>query len=80
MGQETRKKHIAVILDSSGKCKYFGKVKFVDENELNRLKNESSQIDSEKQRKKAELGETINELKEKINLLETQVKQLKGEE
>ena len=73
-------KRVAIIQDSSGKCKYVGKVKLVDEQELNRLKNESNEIDNAKQRKKEDLQNEINELKKKYAQLEAKIKILMGEE
>ena len=78
--ENSKLKRVAIIQDSSGKCKYVGKVKLVNEEELNRLKNESNEIDNAKQRKKEDLQNEINCLKEQVRELNAKIKILMGEE
>lgn len=77
---EYKDKRVAIVLDSNGKCKYVGKVRLVDNNEYNRLINESNQIDAEKLAKKRELQNEIKSLKEQVNELNAKIKLLMGEE
>lgn len=74
------KKQVAIIVDSSGKCKYVGKVTFVNEMEYNRLINESNQIDTEKQYKKLEIQAKLKRIEEEISGLEIKIKRALGEE
>lgn len=77
---ECKDKRVAIILDSSGKCKYVGKVRLVNDNEYNRLINESNGIDAEKLAKKRELQQEIIALKNDLEQIKRELKVLKGEE
>ena len=80
MGKEFNSVRVAVIKDQNGKCKYVGKVRFVDDQEFNKLQNESNKIDAEKVAKKKKLQDEINELKEELAKIKQELKVLKGEE
>lgn len=77
---EDKVKRVAIILDCNGKCKYVGRVKLVNEEELNQLVNEANEIDENSKQKKLELYDSVNELKNEVKQLKNEIKLLKGEE
>ena len=80
MNEEFKNRQVAVITDINGKCKYVGKVRFVNEMEYNKLVNESNLIDAEKLARKKQLQYEILKLKQEIARIDKEIKLLKGEE
>ena len=80
MGQNVKNKQVAVICDNTGKCKYVGKVKLVDDPTYNKYVNEAKEIDESSKRKKYEIYKKIVNLETEINKLKEEIKILKGEE
>ena len=79
MEQFLKNKQVVVINDSNGKCKYLGKIRVVNENELNNLRCQSEKIDTESKQKKQQIYNDIQVLKQEIENLKHQIRILKGE-
>ena len=79
MEQFLKNKQVVVISDSNGKCKYLGKIRVVNEHELNNLRCQSERIDTESKEKKQQIYNDIQVLKQEIENLKHQIRILKGE-